>query len=81
MTPEEKLQGEMWVKKKKQELGLQMEQMRKEIGLGRFHFSEQGMHKAQVKNIEESRSNYTIEVLLTYLYHAGLDIEVKRRER
>lgn len=80
MTPDEKLQGEMWVKKRKQELGRQMEQFRKESGIGRLSYYEKGMHKTQARNIEESRSNYTIEVFLAYLYNSGLDIEVKRRK-
>lgn len=77
---EQQIKAEDWVRKRKESLAKELKELREENGVRRGTFAEKGMHKAQAKNIEENRTNYTIDLLLTYLYHSGLDIEVKRRE-
>lgn len=60
----------------KTELGKELKRLRKINGVSTYRLKEGGFPLAQMKDIEDSRSAYTIDTLLKYCAAVGIDIQV-----
>lgn len=58
----------------KQELGKQIETLRKECGVSTYELEKQGMHPSLPSTIEKGKKGYTIDSLIKYLNAIDEDI-------
>lgn len=58
----------------KQELGKQIEALRKECGVSTYELEKKGIHPSLPGTIEKGKKGYTIDILFKYLYAIDEDI-------
>ena len=58
----------------KEELGKQIETLRKECGVSTYKLEQKGIHPSLPATIEKGRKSYTIDSLIKYLSAIGGDI-------
>jgi transcriptional regulator with XRE-family HTH domain len=62
----------------RKQIGTQIESLRKKLNLSRYKVAQDtGLKLSQIKNIEEAKTGYTVDILLKYTDSLNCKIEIK----